>query len=261
MTTATEMEPKKDTSELSVRDGAILPLDADRCVSFFDKGHPYTFYFSRINQADWERYFSGISLSSHNEGRAQVTITDMDSAAIQLVEEKLVRVEGYRGEFQKREDWRQILPIRHTRPAAWLLRTVTASDVQSESFDPEQVEAVIDAAWGISKPGQMVLYTGLVHKFRPLTAEQKRRYCRATSETRVIGNGRNGRTVFVPKQPMLVKLYNDLIIGVEGYSIGGRKLETSEEAILQMDAYHKVIAVEQLFVGNNDANESAEEAA
>ncbi len=237
----------------------LLPLDVERCVTFKDRNIPYIFYFSRITEADWENCFNGQYLSSHNEGRQQVTVMDSTTPGIDLVENKLTRVEGYIGDFQSKPGWQHNIPPCHSLPAWRLLTAVGPSAVREERFNPEAFEAVLDAGWGMETPGAMTVYAGLVHVFKPLTAEQKRRFGRGTSEVRVVGDRKHGRTIFIPKQPLLLKLYNEMILEVRGYSVNGEKLVGRDAIVAHMDAYHKVMAAEQMFISNNEPDVEAEQ--
>jgi hypothetical protein len=59
---------------------------------------------------------------------------------------------------------------------------------------------------------------------------------------------------------VLAHLYDDLIVSVDGYSSGGCELGSDREAIKrEMDTYHKVAAVENLFVTSSDDGSEAKE--
>jgi hypothetical protein len=90
-------------------------------------------------------------------------------------------------------------------------------------------------------------FGGLVHRFNPPTAEHKRKYNRAISQTRVIGDARSGTTVFQGRQRLLVEFYDQLIASVEGYALRGQPLASPEQIRAEMDAVHKIVAVQQLF--------------
>ena len=61
--------------------------------------------------------------------------------------------------------------------------------------------------------------------------------------------GRTPRTLLPPRLPALTRLYDQLILGVEGYTLRGRPLASSLDAVQSMDAWHKRVAVEALFGG------------
>ena len=247
-------ETKTPESIKKIADGAMLPLDEKRVVTFIDRKFTYTFYLSRIMPDDWARYFDGIVHSSRNAGKAMEETLDLETPGIALVESKLETTDGYRGDFMATPGWQSKIPPRHTRPISWLLRTVAVSDCATEDrpYDPDSIEVLLDAAWGMNKPGEMTMYQGLVHRFKPLTAEHKRKFYRAASMTRVVGGSRNGTTIYPVRYRALVQIYDDLIQGVEGYSVNGAPLESVEAVRREMDLYHKVKAAEELFAGTNE---------
>jgi len=239
---------------------SLLPLDAaERVVSFKHRGWPYSFIFPRITAADWERFFSGISISSQNEGKVQTTVVDLSTAGMALVESKVERVEGYQPGFLERPEWKTLLPVGHVKAAAELLRQVAlAKEDTSRPIDPLSLEVTLEAAWNSDKPGSMAHYSGLVHRFNPPTAEHRRKHNRAMSEMRVVGGSRAGRTIYIPRQQILSKFYDELVISVEGFAVGGRTLADPAEIKREMDAYHKVVAVQQLFETPDDLDSEGE---
>ena len=63
----------------------------------------------------------------------------------------------------------------------------------------------------------------------------------------MVGGSRAGTTKLLSAHGTMVKLYDELIQGVEGYSFAGRPLATREAVIREMDVVHKAVAVTQLF--------------
>lgn len=230
---------------------SLLPLDGERAVTFKDRGWPYTFYFPRLSQSDWELYFNGLVVEFETSGREQRRVVDIETSAAEMVRAKVQRVEGYQSKRDAPEDaekWRAILPPGHLTAAGTLLRQVDQHDEDPDRpFDLEHREVMLRAAWGVAKPGSMNYYTGLVHRFRPPTAEHLRKYKRASAETRVVGGSRTGRTILRGQHKLLLTFYDELIAGVDGYSFGGRAIASAEEAKREMDALHKVEAVRVLF--------------
>ncbi len=244
-------------TEQKVSEGATIDLAQGPVATLIDAGHAYTFYFNRITEADWERYFSGVIYTSHNEGKASVQILDMDSPGIDLAESKLDRVEGYRGQFMSKPGWQKIMPPRHMRPVSWLIRAVNAMEENDEqAFDPECIECKLEALWGMEKPGAMMQYSGLTHRFNHVSPEQKHRFYRAGATSKIVGGSRNGKTVHSVRYKVLLRIYDELIISVDGYCLNGKPLESPDEIRREMDAYHKVKAVEQLFTGSQAPTEA-----
>jgi hypothetical protein len=228
---------------------SLLMLDEPRVLAIRDGKLNYTFHFRRILQTDWERYFNGLYVASRNDGAAQLNTTDLQTAGIELFESTVTKVEGYSRVMTTPEDFKKVLP-RHSIPAAWMLRTVVISSVDDDKpLDCDSVEARIDAVWSQTTPGaEVTLWKGLLHRFMPPTLEQKKRFMRGGAINRVIGGARKGSTtVYSLKNRMLLDLYDQLIQSVDGYGVAGKPLESVEHIRREMDGYHKVEAVAQLF--------------
>jgi hypothetical protein len=248
-------------AETTQRSDALLPLDEPRVLAIQDGKFTYTFHFARILPADWSRYFERIVVKSRNEGTKQVNTMDMEAAGLDLFERALIKVEGYRGDFASRAGWQEKIPPRHSQQVAWLLRMVAPSQEAEEACDPEQIEVRLDALWSQTTPGaETVLFKGLVHRFGPPSAEQKRRYYNAGSQSVVVGGSRNGTTIYGKRHRVLLDIYDELVLDVDGYSIGNRELHDPAEVRREMDSYHKFIAAQQIFVPLQPATEAAEEA-
>ncbi len=238
----------------------LLMLDEPRVIALVDGKFTYTFKFSRILQSDWEKYFSGIRFTSRNVDKAEETVLDLETAGIELFESKLQSVKGYRGDFTSRPGWQSKILPRHANVVSWTLRAVVPSERESDQpFDPERIEVLLDAVWSVTNPGaETTQFQGLIHRFSAPTAEHKRRFYRAGSTSRVVGGSRNGTTEHALRHRVLFELYDLLILEVEGYGVSGRPLQDAAEIRREMDGYHKVKAVEQLFVGIRSANAQAQ---
>jgi hypothetical protein len=244
---------------------SLLMLDQPRVIPIREGKRDYTFYFRRILQADWEQYFSGLYLSSRNEGVAQLNTTDFNSAGIELFESTLTRVVGYSRELTTPEDFKKVLP-RHSVAVAGLLRSGGISDTEDDApLDCDSIIALVDAYWSQTidplpgQPGQVTQYKGLLHRFAPPNVEQRKRYMRGGAISKVIGGTRKGSTtVYSLRNKLLLDLYDQLILSVEGYGVAGKPLEGTEQIRREMDAFHKAEAVAQLF---NTQPEAAAEAA
>jgi hypothetical protein len=165
-------------------------------------------------------------------------------------------VEGFRtaGDVpvDQLKDWKQKLPVGQKINVATVLRDVkvsTAGDEDAAPFLGETTDVSLECTWSAGENGKMTRYAGLIHRFQQPSIEQLRRYNRESSRTRVVGGSRTGKTIWPGVQPLLASLYDDLIVSVDGYSFNGVPLSEQREAIkLQMDTFHKVAAVESLFV-------------
>jgi hypothetical protein len=175
-------------------------------------------------QAEWEEYFRSIEFRSRNNGAAEETTLDWKSGAVALAERKLERVEGYAGDFQQEAEWKKKITPRHIGLVAEQLLRVSASTTDQEKpFDPEAVEIALDAFWPHGDE-EKNFFLGLVHRFSPVTAEQKRQFFKAGATSVVVGGSRNGTTIHAVRHGVLLKIYDELVQSVEGYSVGGQQL-------------------------------------
>lgn len=228
---------------------ALLMLDQPRVLVIREGKRDYTAQFRRITQTDWERYFSGLYLSSRNDGVAQTNTTDVHTAGIELFESTATKVTGYSRELTTAEDFKKVLP-RHSVPFSGLLCSVFVSDTDDDSpLDCDSVEARVDAVWSqTTADAQNTMYKGLIHRFTAPTIEQKKRYMRGGAVSRIVGGARKGSTtVYSLRNKLLLQLYDELIQAVEGYGVAGKPLDGVEQIRREMDGYHKTEAVAQLF--------------
>jgi hypothetical protein len=240
---------------------SLLMLDQPRVLTLREGTRDYTFYFRRILQADWEKYFSGLYRSSRNDGVAQTDTTDFVTPGIELLESTLTKVEGYKRELTTPADFKKIMP-RHSVPVAGMLSSVYISQVEDDQpLDCDIVEARIDAMWSktTSDPANTT-YKGLVHRFLPPTIQQKQRYMRAGSVSRVGGTRKGATTVYSMRNRLLMDMYDQLVQSVDGYSVDGKPLEGIEQIRREMDGYHKAEAMAQLFFTNEAEPVTAEAA-
>ncbi len=166
--------------------------------------------------------------------------------------------------LEEEPNWRALIPLAHKEAAVRALTLVAPAQLQAESDDPgstsnqstdnyfplhaEQVPVVLEAAVA----GRA--YPRLVHLFRPPTVADERTYRRLLAETLIVRGGRHPRTLIPARLPALCRLYDSLILGVEGYALEGQPLASSIHAIQSMDPWHKRVAVQALF---GDANDSS----
>lgn len=234
-------------------ENAFIDLGAPRTVSFkTEGGQAVTYEFRRIEEKDWRSFFAGVIVESETVGKQRVDRIDSRDAGLGLVDAALVSVSGYQtrdgAAVSSWPNWKQRLPYGHRVRAANLLQDVKISTTPRVLFlEPDTDEVVLRAAWGSATPGTMLYFDGLVHRFTPPSAEDARKFNRAMSEVRVVGGSRNGRTVYPAKHGLLADLYDRLIVGVEGYAVGGRPLAAREDIVRNMDAFHKMAAAQQLF--------------
>jgi hypothetical protein len=225
----------------------LLPLDAERQVTFKDKGQIFVFTFNRVTDAQWRRFFSGLVVENEKSGSGRLSRVDYRTAGIDLFENAVKSADGYKlrdGKFTDIPNWKTRVPFGHKQKAVELLTDVTFSESSPEFFDPDVEEIFIDAKWGAA--GAMTQYRGLAHRFTPPSAAHQQRFNRAAGESRVVG-GRSGKTISTSRQDMLADLYDELVVSVDGYGFAGRPLEGTEQIRREMDTFHKASAVSQLF--------------
>ncbi len=231
----------------------LLPLDAAERVAVFQyKGKPRRHIFRRFTAADWETTFAHVVAEFKQEKKGYTRIVDMDFASLVLYARAIQQVEGYTTsdgrEPEKLPDWPECIPQYHRLQAMKLIMDVTFSDDGDDSIlQAEGASVTIDAKWNEAEPGDMKQYFARVHHFATPSAEHRRRLFRAKSRATVVGGSRSGTTMIPSGHPVLVKLYDDLIERVEGYSANGRALTGKEQIVREMDAFHKAAVVAQLF--------------
>ncbi|MGH9804941.1 MAG: hypothetical protein ACRD4D_07195, partial [Candidatus Acidiferrales bacterium] len=148
-------------------------------------------------------------------------------------------------------DWRALIPLAHKEAAISSL-TLVAPSTLPESTNNESTNyffplladervVVLEAA----RAGRA--YPRLLHRFRPPSVENERTYRRLLSETLLVRGSRAPRTLLPARLPGLVRLYDQLILGVEGYAVAGQLPASSPQITQTMDAWHKRVAVQTLF--------------
>ncbi|MBZ5533096.1 MAG: hypothetical protein LAO20_16825 [Acidobacteriia bacterium] len=239
---------------------ALLPLDQPRIIAIRDGKYTYTFHFSRISQAEWERYFASITVTARNVTAGRETTIDAQSALIELAESKLFKVEGYSGDIMAKTDWQKRIWPRHMLPASQALIDVLSSTEEAQApADGDSMEVLLDALWSAAADGSMTKFKGLAHRFSPPTVNHKRAFLSAGSKSTVVGGSRDGATVFSKRHKALLSIYDELVLSVDGYAINGCPLEGPENIRREMDAYHKFVAVDEIFRGP-DISEAQEAA-
>ena len=229
----------------------LLDLAQPRVVVLTDRGHQYTLRCRRITDKDWAAYFSGIVVSSQQEGRERVNVRDFDSARIGLAEGVLESAEGYEvaGDvaLMSLPNWQSRVPLAHRLKLSDVLASARPAASGEMTIQPEGEQAELDATWGANADGKMQHFTGLKHFFATPTEEQHRRYMRESNRSFVQGGSRSGKTIYRGAQALLAKLYDELVQSVEGYAWEGLELVDPREIVAAMDMHHKVMAAQELF--------------
>ncbi|MGH9861991.1 MAG: hypothetical protein ACRD35_01060 [Candidatus Acidiferrales bacterium] len=229
--------------------------------------------------ADWFAYEAALEMAVEEF----TTRTDSDEpcyrlrvrsseAALLLWERLALRVEGYEepagveipssplaGSARLKPcpdgklDWRALIPLAHKEAAIAALTLVAPATPRSS--DPDADEELQLPYPLLAEERRVVLeavaagvaYPQLVHRFRPPSVEAERAYRRLVSETLLVRGARTPRTLLPARLPALVRLYDELILGAEGYCLNGEPLASSVQVTQRMDAWHKRVAVQALF--------------
>jgi hypothetical protein len=227
-----------------------LPLDTPRSITLKAKDHSYLYSLRRVTAEDWTKYYRGIvhQIIQQEGGREQVF--EADSAVIELVNDVLVSVDGY-GDLGGLKDWRAALPIKHRVAVGIMLRSVaTQKEKSDEPVLCDLVEVKLNAAWGID--GHLAQFTGLVHRFRHPQPEHLKKFNFEAARVRVKGNSSEGISIYPSRQAIAMKLYDELIESVDGYSVAGQPLTDIEAIKQEMDGAHKAAAALELFLGEDE---------
>lgn len=241
----------------------LIHLDQPRVISFRDRGVVFSYHFRRVTDGDYRNiYFPGLGFSSEVSNGAVTTRQDLRSPSHALLDAALIKVEGYRmreGELTALPNWKEKLPYGHKDKVADMLLKVNASEsdpTEPYYFDPDCQEVRVDALWG-SEAGKTELFKGLAHRFTPPSSEQQRKFHRASGESRIVGGTRKARTIHAGKHGILADMYDELVISVEGYAVGGSPLTSPQQIAKEMDTWHKVSAITVLFAEPEDEPQEA----
>jgi hypothetical protein len=230
---------------------AMLPLDESRSVALRGPNkHLFTWHFRRIAQQDWEEFFAGIVHRTLRHEGAQEQVFDSDTALIELVDTAVTSVVGYDG--VDAENWKARLPIKHKFAVGVVLRSVGRERDADDGALSEFVEVPLSASWSMeAQSGKMTMYSGLIHRFRHPSIEQLRKFNFEAARTRILGSGDDGITVYPVRQSIAMKLYDELIDSVDGYSVGGEPLTGVEAIRREMDGHHKATAALEMFAAGS----------
>lgn len=235
------------TEEVAVAAPVLLPLDAARSVAFKTKRGAYVYRFRRITQADWHRFFQSIVHQTVQTKGAREQIFETESALLDLVDRTVTSVSGY-GDTSSVKDWKRALPMQHRLAAGIALRSADESHGKTESPTLcDLVEVSLDANWGAGEDGKTTFYSGLIHRFRQPSIADLKRFNFESARVRVTGTAESGVTSYPARQAIAMKIYDDLIESVDGYSVGGTPLTDLEEIKREMDGAHKAAAALALF--------------
>lgn len=235
-------------TEKQQQQNVFLDLATPREISFRVGKFVYSYLFKRITDEAWLKFFAAMHITSERDQGGVKNTIDVATAASDLVRSNVTGVDGYAQSFKLEGEWQKALPPGHVKLVAGWLQDATIYEGGDDSpVDPMSIEISLASSWTASGPGKMQKITGLKHRFAPPSGADEQKYNRALSETRVVGNRNTGTTIYPSRQAVLVQLYDELIQSVDGYVSNGSKLEGRAIIAQEMDAFHKVVAVRQLF--------------
>lgn len=237
---------RKEAKEVAA-EKSLLPLDQPRSVAMRAGERLVTWHFRRITVQDWTKFFDSIVNRTLRHNGVEERVFDADAALVELVDAALKSVVGYDG--VDGTQWKTRLPLRHKLAVGLVLRTVGVDD-QAAGVGPltELIEVPLTSSWsGAAQDGRMTVYGGLIHRFRHPSAEQLRKFNLECSRTRILGSGDDGVTVHPARQGVAMRMYDELIESVDGYTVNGEPLKGAEEIKREMDGAHKSAAALALF--------------
>jgi hypothetical protein len=226
----------------------VIDLAAPRTIAMQFGARTYTWTFRRLLRSDWESFFRGFETETVQMLGQQDEIFEIETSLVELARETVIEVEGYA--MPATGDWRRMLPNGHLKAFGLALRDVrTSADAEDEAIALTELHEVrLDCVWSRDPQGAdgaMQEFTGLVHRLSPPTVKQQRAFNRASNTHRVVGDDRGGRTIYPARQRLMIDFYDELIHSVdEAYQVDGVPLATRDAAIAEMDACHKVAAVQ-----------------
>lgn len=248
---ATPIATQPDTAETTI-ESALLPLDVPRRIVINNGRKEFTYIFRRIGADDWRVYYSNIVNRIVTIDGQSRRIYEDESATLALIEKTLSLVDGYGAPLPA--NWRAMLPPQHRIAVGMVLRAVGRSPKQPDISLSGTVDVALDATWSGDQDGtefSMIEYHGLIHRFRHATLDQFRIFNLETAWTATSGTALNGMTIFPSRPIAAMKVYDELIESVEGYSLHGEPLTDVETIKANMDGAHKVAAALALFQGED----------
>lgn len=226
-----------------------LALDAPRIVTLKGKSTKYVYHLRRVGQQDWLTYYGSIVHQIIQRDGEREELFESDSALLEMVDRVITKVDGY-GDLAL--SWAQ-LPIRHRLAVGISLRSVSVSrSANSRPNIPDQVEVVLDATWPAGD--KTLIYSGLIHRFRVPSIHDSKRFNFEVARVRVRGTADDGVSIYPSRQAIAMKLYDDLIESVDGYSVDGKPLTDVETIKREMDGAHKAAAALEIFLGGEEVS-------
>lgn len=232
------------------KDNAMLPLDEPRVLTLKTAKTEFVYRTRRVTSQDWLEYYQGVVHQVIQRGNDREQIIDSETPLIELVDRILSSVEGY-GDLKEKENWRDLLPVRHrTSIGICLLGVGVQKAQQGEEILSDLVEVKLNATWSCA--GKTVFYSGLIHRLRQPSIQQLAYFNRESSRVSVRGDAEYGVTVYPSRHAIAMKLYDELVESVDGYSVNGEPLVGKEAISREMDGAHKAAVALEIFAGGDE---------
>jgi len=227
----------------------MLPLDQPRSIALKVNGTLLIYNLRRITADDWSKYFAGIVNETIETKAGRERMFEADSALIELVTNTVQSVAGYAA---IPAEWKPALPARPRLAVGRVLRAA-AIDRQEDGMSLSPLQDVrLSCSWTLGDDGKMLSYSGLVHRFRHPSIGDLKAFNMETARVKVSGSAEYGRTVYPERQAIAMRLYDQLIEEVDGYSVNGAPLTSKEEIVREMDGAHKAAAMLEALVGSGE---------
>jgi hypothetical protein len=223
-----------------------IELSHGRTLALRQGGRVFAVELRRAEEKEWLDYFDGIVISAEQKGREVTRETDSTAPALALLEKLMAKPVGYGDEAAATTGWQSKLPLAHRLAYVNMLLNVEAIDGPDDApfiFDRESV--FLRCLWTADDQGRMGERITR-HILSTPTAEHVHRYMRQISRSKVVGGSRGGKTFYSGAQRVLVEIYDELIVGFDGYQVNGMR-DDKDLAVRWMDARHKVAAAARLF--------------
>ncbi len=219
-----------------------LDLAQPRVVAMLFGAVPYTWTFRRIGREDWERFFRSFDTETVAILGEQVETFEIETGIVELARTCVTKVEGYKLPDPLPANWRAMLPHGHLKAFASVLRDVHMTPPEETPMAlSELIEVSLDCTWSGTA------WRGLVHRFRPATLKEQRKFNRACGTYRIAGNDRGSRTIFPARQALMMDFYDELIESVDAaYVVNGEPLNSIDRIRREMDCSHKVAAIQAM---------------
>jgi len=220
---------------------------AERTVALtVGRGQRFIHHFRPPKAEEWLEYERAVKPTLIFREDEVETRAATRSASDALWQKLILRLEGYDSDVQCSSFSIQKVPLEHRVKAVTGLDQVQAAADQDVLGDSETAVVKLEAWWN------GVFFPALIHRFKRPLVEHELRFREALERraivTRRIGGQKRPKNQALesrslPVLPTLVALYDELIVGVEGYLIPNPQSPIP----VFMDVPHKSAAVRALF--------------